>query len=73
MEPDFNQKKDKKNIVKNIVKSYLAWLKAEIVRDNPNSFILKSKNKMDDLLVEMKFNNQLVITMIRDPVLNSSF
>lgn len=65
-------KRDKKNVVKNIIKAYESWLKA--IPDQPNSQVYQDcRLSLAELLEKIKFNNNLVNAILGNPALNSTF
>ena len=66
------EKKDKKNIVKNLIKIFLAWLDKKNTDTTLKEFE-DIKEEMKKLLSKENFNNRLIKEMIENKMINRQF
>ena len=59
-----HRKKDKKNIVKNIVKIFIAWIEKKKIEQDPELENERFSAEMKELLNKESFNNRLIKKMI---------
>ena len=66
------EKKDKKNIVKNIIKIFISWLEKKKIDKAPEEFE-KAEKELKNVLTVENFNNRLIKSIISNEVINSIF
>lgn len=65
-------RRDKKNVVKNIIKAFEVWLKGALAKDSGQGYA-ESKKVLDKLLAKIKFNNQLIVSILASSTLLPAF
>lgn len=65
-------RRDKKNVVKNIVKAFECWLKTT-AEDQDNAAYADCRKVLLKMMNKIKFNNQLINGILANSALNSTF
>ena len=66
------EKKDKKNIVKNIVKLFLSWLEKRC-GDRNDKKLDEAQDTLRELVAKENFNNRLIKNIVNNDYVNKVF
>lgn len=69
------EKRDRKNVVKNIVKAFESWLRQELSQEKyrDQTSLHNSRKTLERMVVKVKFNNRLINNLINNSNLNNMF
>lgn len=75
-EEEQGEKRDRKNVVKNIVKAFESWIREELTLEKSKESILPLQNcrkALERMIAKIKFNNRLINSVLNNPNLTVLF